>query len=130
MLKLNVVLQNTPLLTSYALSTRLLGTKSFNQSLELFTNSKTPITLSGNGPFQLNINEERPLTIILAWLMSQRKHIHKYAKYYLDNGFDVLTVKTTPWQLLWPVSGSHVCLVFFDFFILNFIISRWLLMTF
>lgn len=110
MLKLNVVLQNTPLLTSYAsATTRPLVTKSFNQSLELFTNSKTPITLSGNGPFQLNINDERPLTIILTWLMSQRKHIYKYAKYYLDNGFDVLTVKTTPWQLLWPVGGSHVC---------------------
>jgi len=87
---------------------RNLTSKSINQSLELFTNSSRPISLSGNGPFQLNINEERPLTVILAWLMSDRKHIHKYAKYYLDNGFDVLTVRTTPWQLLWPVTGSHI----------------------
>jgi len=93
---------------SYSLPTRTLTTKSLNQSLELLSNSNKPITLSGNGQFQLNINEERPLTVILAWLMSQRKHIHKYAKFYLDKGFDVLTVKTTPWQLLWPVGGSHI----------------------
>lgn len=74
----------------------------------MFTNSDKPITLNGKGPLQISLNEERPLTIILAWLMSQQKHIQKYAKYYLDNGFDVLTVRTTPWQLLWPVGGSQV----------------------
>lgn len=89
---------------------RTLTTKSLNKSLDLLTNSDQPITLSGNGSLQLNLNEERPLTVILAWLMSQQKHIQKYAKYYLDNGFDVLTVRTTPWQLLWPVGGSQVCL--------------------
>lgn len=76
----------------------------------MFTNSDQPITLSGSASLQLNLNEERPLTIILPWLMSQQKHIQKYAKYYLDNGFDVLTVRTTPWQLLWPVNGSQVLL--------------------
>lgn len=87
---------------------RTLSTKSLNKSLDLFTNSAKPITLSGNGSLQLNLDEERPLTVILAWLMSQQKHIQKYAKYYLDNGFDVLTVRTTPQQLLWPVGGSQV----------------------
>ncbi|KAG4074573.1 hypothetical protein HA402_004444 [Bradysia odoriphaga] len=97
-----------PALCMKSLAARTLTTKSLNKSLDLFTNSDKPITLTGKGPLQVSLNEERPLTIILAWLMSQQKHIQKYAKYYLDNGFDVLTVKTTPWQLLWPVGGSQV----------------------
>lgn len=132
-------MQKTPsiasCITSYALPTRTLTTKTLNQSLELFTNSTTPITLSGNRPLQLNINEERPLTVILAWLMSQKKHIHKYAKFYLDNGFDVLTVRTTPWQLLWPATGSQVCYLHLYYFNLQqcwtyFVIFRYLLMIF
>ncbi len=102
--------QTIPLVISCpkSLHARTLATKSLNKSLDLYTNSDKPIILSGNGRLQLNSQEERPLTVILAWLMSQQKHIQKYAKYYLDNGFDVLTVKTTPWQLLWPVGGSQV----------------------
>lgn len=106
------VFQVTPSISSCVNSLqniRTLTKKSINKSLDLFTNSDKPITLSGNRSLQLNSNEERPLTVILAWLMSQQKHIQKYAKYYLDNGFDVLTVRTTPWQLLWPVGGSQVC---------------------
>lgn len=102
--------QATPSIPSSikSLPIRALTTKSLSESLDLFTSSDKPITLSRSGSLQLNLNEERPLTVILAWLMSQQKHVQKYAKFYLDNGFDVLTVKTTPWQLLWPVGGSQV----------------------
>ena len=53
-------------------------------------------------------DEQPPLCIIIGWLMSRRKHVMKYAKFYLDQGFDVLHVSCSPWQLLWPVTGGKV----------------------
>ncbi|XP_046384324.1 uncharacterized protein LOC124154556 [Ischnura elegans] len=50
----------------------------------------------------------KSLVVLLPWLLSRPKHIQKFAKLYLDYGFDVLTVRLTPWQLLWPVKGSQV----------------------
>ncbi|XP_071441985.1 uncharacterized protein l(2)k09913 isoform X2 [Hetaerina americana] len=50
----------------------------------------------------------KSLVVILTWMLSRPKHVHKFAKIYLDYGFDVLTVKLTPWQLLWPVQGSQI----------------------
>jgi hypothetical protein len=49
-----------------------------------------------------------PLVVMLSWLMAKRKHILKYANFYMDQGFDVLSVSITPWQLLWPMKGTQV----------------------
>ena len=53
-------------------------------------------------------DDQPPLCIIIGWLMSRQKHVMKYAKFYLDQGFDVLHVSCSPWQLLWPVTGGKV----------------------
>ncbi|KAF4520708.1 hypothetical protein B566_EDAN012495 [Ephemera danica] len=50
----------------------------------------------------------QPMVVMLSWLMSKPKHVHKYARLYLKLGFDVLTVSINPWQLLWPVKGSQL----------------------
>lgn len=50
----------------------------------------------------------QPMVVMLSWLMSKPKHVHKYARLYLKLGFDVLTVSISPWQLLWPVKGSQL----------------------
>ncbi|PSN37649.1 hypothetical protein C0J52_05608, partial [Blattella germanica] len=50
----------------------------------------------------------KPLVVMLSWLMAKKKHILKYANFYMDQGFDVLSVSITPWQLLWPVKGTQV----------------------
>ncbi|XP_046401982.1 uncharacterized protein LOC124167958 [Ischnura elegans] len=55
-----------------------------------------------------------PLVIILPWLMSKAKHVGKFTNYYLGHGFDVLHVRTTPNQLLWPTKGAN--LIAEDFF--------------
>ncbi|XP_046401839.1 uncharacterized protein LOC124167842 [Ischnura elegans] len=49
-----------------------------------------------------------PLVVLLPWLMSKPKHIKKFSSYYLGHGFDVLSVRTTPGQTLWPLKGSQV----------------------
>lgn len=40
--------------------------------------------------------------------MAKPGPLKKYAKIYIDQGFDVLTMTVTPWQLLWPTKGSQV----------------------
>nr|CAD7199104.1 unnamed protein product [Timema douglasi] len=67
------------------------------------------VTLDKNLPLQVHIHnsEGRPLVVLLAWLMAREKHLMKYASFYLEQGFDVLMVNTTPWQFLWPVKGSQ-----------------------
>ncbi len=100
---------------------RTLTTKTLTKSLELISNAPIIKTTPGN-PLQVRTREdegsrgdeegdeerERPLTIILSWLMSEKRHLLKYANFYLDQGFDVLTVRATPWQLFWPVTGTQV----------------------
>lgn len=49
----------------------------------------------------------RPLVVLLTWLAAQDKHIDKYSNLYLQKGFDVLTVKTNPWELLFPNVGAR-----------------------
>lgn len=39
--------------------------------------------------------------------MAKGKHIQKFADIYLNHGFDVLSVKLKPWQLIWPLKGSQ-----------------------
>ncbi|CAL8081250.1 unnamed protein product [Orchesella dallaii] len=108
----------TPLMVLHSISpigqtqNRSLTTKTLTKSIELLSNSNKEIKSTPGNPLQLVVPggqyEERPLSILLCWLMSEKKHVMKYARFYLDQGFDVLTVRVTPWQLLWPVSGTQV----------------------
>lgn len=45
---------------------------------------------------------------MLSWLMSKHQHVKKYAQLYIDQGFDVLRVSVTPWQVIWPKNGAQV----------------------
>lgn len=49
---------------------------------------------------------QRPLAVLLTWLAAKESHIEKYRSLWLQKGFDVLTVKMTPYQLLLPKYGS------------------------
>jgi len=50
---------------------------------------------------------ERRLVVLLSWLEAKEKHIDKYREFYLARGFDVLNVKTSPWDLLLPNYGAR-----------------------
>lgn len=52
--------------------------------------------------------KNKPLVIILAWMMAKPRHLEKYSKIYLEKGFDVLIVYLPPMDLLFPVNGSQV----------------------
>ncbi|XP_076619794.1 transmembrane protein 53-like lethal (2) k09913 [Colletes latitarsis] len=65
--------------------------------------------LVSNDQTQHNKNTEcRPLLIVLSWLLAKRRHVMKFINLYTEQGFDVALVSMTPWQLLWPITGSRV----------------------
>ncbi|KAG6803454.1 transmembrane protein 53-A [Apis mellifera caucasica] len=57
-----------------------------------------------------NFNNEknRPLIILLSWLLPKHKHIMKFANLYVEQGFDIVILSITPWQLIWPTKGSRL----------------------
>lgn len=55
-----------------------------------------------------NAPKDRPLTIIMAWLLAKPKQLKNYIDIYANLGFDVITVETSPWQLLWPTKGAQM----------------------
>jgi hypothetical protein len=50
----------------------------------------------------------RPLTLIFAWLLAKDKHLEKYRQLWFKRGFDVLTVRTSPLDLLLPPIGGRI----------------------
>lgn len=57
---------------------------------------------------QYNNAKNRPLLVLLSWLLSKRKHVMKYMNLYKEQGFDIVVVSVTPWQLMWPTKGSRL----------------------
>lgn len=51
--------------------------------------------------------KKRPLAVLLSWMLAKDKHLERYRVLYFKRGFDVLTVKTEPIELLFPTRGSH-----------------------
>ena len=86
---------------------RFVSSHRITKNIELLT-QETPIqTDKFNNPSSI-VPEERPLLVLLCWLLAKRKHILKYANFYLEQGFDVATVSVSPWQLMWPANGTRV----------------------
>lgn len=51
--------------------------------------------------------KKRPLAVVMAWLMAGEKQLEKYRQLYLRRGYDVLTVRTSPLQFVFPETGSQ-----------------------
>ncbi|XP_018330214.1 transmembrane protein 53 [Agrilus planipennis] len=98
-------------LPKYGLMACIVRSQNFS-SVEI---TKSLELISNDNPKDIKISDmkiakpqERPMVVLLSWLMAKRKHIGKYAKLYLDQNCDVLNVNINPWQLLWPVKGTQV----------------------
>ncbi|XP_058794005.1 uncharacterized protein LOC131665854 [Phymastichus coffea] len=86
-----------------------LSTHRLTKNIELLVEDNVPITKNVDKKVIINPNaDERPLLVLLCWLQSKRKHIMKFVNFYMEQGFDVVTVSITPWQLMWPVNGSRI----------------------
>nr|XP_022906273.1 uncharacterized protein LOC111418072 [Onthophagus taurus]XP_022906274.1 uncharacterized protein LOC111418072 [Onthophagus taurus] len=84
---------------------RALSTLELTKNITLISDEKKGVTIKN---LKLTPPQNRPLVVMPVWLLAQNKHIYKYSKFYIDKGFDVLSINVTPWQLLWPVKGTQV----------------------
>ncbi|GJQ75038.1 hypothetical protein Trydic_g9657 [Trypoxylus dichotomus] len=84
---------------------RCISTLPITKNLLIISAEKKNVTLKN---LKLSPDQNRPLVVMPSWLMAKEKHIIKYAKFYMDYGFDVLNISVTPWQLLWPVKGTQI----------------------
>lgn len=66
-------------------------TEKIDQKLELRA-------LKQNGVVQ----HARPLLVLFGWMLAKRKHIQKYEQFYLNRGFNVLTVTGAPMDIIIP----------------------------
>ncbi|XP_054259882.1 transmembrane protein 53-like [Macrosteles quadrilineatus] len=82
---------------------RALSRQALSKSLELVTADSVKVTQG-----RLVNDTPRPLVVLLSWMLAQKKHINKYCEFYVNRGCNVLTISITPWQLLFPVTGSQV----------------------
>ena len=89
---------------------RCVSTHRITKNIELITQETSTETNNCNNQSS-TVSEERPLLVLLCWLLAKRKHVMKYANFYLEQGFDVATVSVTPWQLMWPAKGTRVSIL-------------------
>uniref|UniRef100_A0A182MNN9 Uncharacterized protein n=1 Tax=Anopheles culicifacies TaxID=139723 RepID=A0A182MNN9_9DIPT len=78
----------------------------FTKNMTFFSNQKQTYD-KDNQSLRLTVALDKPLVFIFAWLQASEKHLAKYAEFYLEQGFEVLCVHITPWQLVWPIYGSQ-----------------------
>ncbi|XP_050682898.1 uncharacterized protein LOC126978175 [Leptidea sinapis] len=82
-------------------------TQDVTKNIQYITNEKVKLNTD---PKTLKLDKQmnRPLCVMINWLLARQKHVMKYANIYLEQGFDVLSVSCTPWQLMWPLKGSQL----------------------
>ncbi|KAM3966109.1 uncharacterized protein ACR2FA_012981 [Aphomia sociella] len=84
-----------------------LHTQYITKNMQYISNEDTKLTAD---PETMKLDKEikRPLCIIMNWMLQRPNHVMKYATLYLEQGFDVVSVSCTPWQLTWPLKGSQI----------------------
>ncbi|CAG5053989.1 unnamed protein product [Parnassius apollo] len=82
-------------------------TQDITRNIKHISNDKIKLSVDPK-TMKLNKPLSRPMCIMLSWLLSKPKHVMKYASLYLEQGFDVISVSCTPWQLMRPTNGVKV----------------------
>jgi len=85
----------------------MLSSHHVSKNIEFITQDNRVVS-SKNVIQNINVPNNRPLLVILTWLLSKRQHVMKFVNLYMEQGFDVAVVSLTPWQLMWPTKGSRV----------------------
>lgn len=86
---------------------RMLSSHYVSKNIEFLTQDNQ-VTSSKNIIQNANVANDRPLLVVLTWLLSKRQHVMKFVNLYMEQGFDVAVVSLTPRQLLWPKVGSRL----------------------
>lgn len=81
---------------------------SITESMELMSYEDLVVNRSNKRTPDVILKTNRPLVLVLPWLLAKPKHTKKYVELYLDKGFDVLTITITVWKVIWPMIGAQV----------------------
>lgn len=87
--------------------TRMLSSHHVSKNIEFLTQDNR-IVSSKNVAQNIKGTNNRPLLVLLTWMLSKRRHVMKFVNLYMEQGFDIAVVSLTPWQLMWPAKGSRV----------------------
>lgn len=82
-------------------------TQDLTKNMQYISNDKVKLKVDP-GTMKLDKRVDKPIVVMINWLLARQKHVMKYATLYLEQGFDVLSVSCTPWQLMWPLKGSQL----------------------
>ncbi|XP_053616608.1 uncharacterized protein l(2)k09913 [Plodia interpunctella] len=82
-------------------------TQDITKNIQYISNDKIKIS-ADPATMKLDKLPNKPICIMINWLLARQKHVMKYATLYLEQGFDVISVSCTPWQLMWPQKGSQL----------------------
>ncbi|CAN7999133.1 unnamed protein product, partial [Ixodes hexagonus] len=107
--------------------------ETINTNLQLhFTDKEPPVCSVSDGDQRGQVDlirsstghsnggRSNPLAILMAWMAAKDVHLQRYQKLYLDQGFDVLTVKTHLLQFALPKKDDqHVAEKVLDFLLEN-----------
>lgn len=83
----------------------MFSTLELTKNLELHSNDKKSVQVNN---LKLSEPQDKPLVILLSWMLAKPRHLANFINYYTKYDIDVLKVTLTPWQLLWPAKGSQV----------------------
>ncbi|XP_039747775.1 uncharacterized protein LOC120624978 [Pararge aegeria] len=103
-LRLRPLLSCAPLALAWDRSAH---TQDITKNIQYITNEKVKLTTDPK-TMKLDKQLNRPTCVMINWLLARQKHVMKYANLYLEQGFDVISVSCTPWQLMWPLKGSQL----------------------
>ncbi|CAO1333161.1 unnamed protein product [Diamesa hyperborea] len=90
------------------MSKRWISVQKITSNLQLHRNKTTDNIIDKNTLRIKQDTEDRPMVLLLAWLLAKQKHLDVYSQMYLDQGFDVLIAHISPWQFFWPTNGAQL----------------------
>ncbi|XP_030034997.2 uncharacterized protein LOC115450962 isoform X1 [Manduca sexta] len=82
-------------------------TQNINKNIQFISNDKVKLKIDP-ATMKLNQRMNKPLCIIMNWMLAKPNHVMKYANIYLEQDYDVINVSCSPLQLMWPAKGSQV----------------------
>lgn len=85
-----------------------INVNSLDKNIELRRRySSSILNDNSNGGSNLQNDSHKRLAIIFAYMLPKEKHLDKYRLIYFNKGFDVVTVKTSPFEFFFPTIGAH-----------------------
>ena len=68
---------------------------------------------------------DRPIVVLYAWLLAKTKALRTVVDYHASKGCDVLTVRTSPSEFMWPTLAQKIVDDLFEFADQDHVVTRY-----